>query len=167
MPWNDPKTWNTGDLLTALEMNSELRDNLRYLKELLYAQSTIRQGVNYSSSSRSFVDIDVNALSLTLRTAGAAQIGFLGTFQMDRSSVLYLDLTVDGVRLGNDRGLACVRFSEANEPHSFAFTLLRDQLTPGERTFRMQWRVLSGNVTLFAAASSNDPPAFFWARALP
>ena len=86
---------------------------------------------------------------------------------MDRSAVLYLDLLVDGVRIGNDRGMACVRFSEANEPHSFAFTLLRDQLTPGERTFRMQWRVLSGNVTLFAAASSNDPPAFFWARALP
>ena len=167
MTWHDPKTWNTGDLLTAQEMNSQLRDNLRYLKELPYAQSTIRQETNYSTGSRGFVDIDASALSLTLRTAGAAQIGFLGTFQMDRSSVLYLDLMVDGVRLGNDRGMSYLRFSEANQPQGFAFTLLRDQLTPGERTFRMQWRVLSGNVTLFAAAGSNDPPAFFWARALP
>lgn len=167
MNWQDPKTWNTGDLLTAQEMNAQLRDNLRYLKELPYAQSTVRQQTNYSMGSRSFADIDASALSLTLRAAGAAEIGFLGTFQMNRSGTLYLDLSVDGVRIGNDLGMASVYFSVANQPQSFAFTVLRDQLTPGERTFRLQWRVSHGAATLFAAASSNDPPAYFWARALP
>ena len=130
MTWHDPKTWNTGDLLTAQEMNSQLRDNLRYLKELPYAQSTIRQETNYSTGSRGFVDIGRQPLSLTLRTAGAAQVGFLGTFQMDRSSTLYLDLTVDGVRLGNDREWPACASRKPNEPNSFAFTFLRDQLTP-------------------------------------
>ncbi|MCY3836586.1 MAG: hypothetical protein OXF83_09170 [Anaerolineaceae bacterium] len=167
MNWQDPKTWNTGDLLTAQDMNAQLRDNLRYLKDLPYMQQTIRRNSNYTTSSRSFVDIDGSNLSLTLRLAGAVMVGFLGTFQMDRSAQVCLDLLVDGVRLGNERGISCLHFSNSNVTQSFTFTFLRDQLAAGEHTFRLQWRVSSGRATLFAAAGTNDPPIFFWLRALP
>lgn len=167
MSWQEPKTWNTGDLLTAQDMNIQLRDNLRYLKNLPYSQQTIRRNANYTTSSRSFVDIDGLDLTLTLPLTGAVLIGFLGTFQQDRSAQVCLDLLVDGVRLGNDRGISCLHFSNANVAQSFTFTFLRDQLAAGEHQFRLQWRVSSGRATLFAAAGNNDPPIFFWLRALP
>ena len=167
MNWQNPKTWNTGDLLTAQDMNAQLRDNLQYLKGLPYAQITSRQDSNYTTNSGSFVDIDDSTLSITLRTAGAVLVGFLGTLQTDRATQIYLDLLVDGVRLGKINGIACLHFQAANKPQTLAFTLLRDQLSAGEHTFRLQWRIGVGHATLFAAAGSRDAPAFFWVRALP
>ena len=32
MAWSSPRTWNTGDIVTAAQLNTELRDNLNYLK---------------------------------------------------------------------------------------------------------------------------------------
>ena len=40
MAWNDPKSWNTGDLLTARELNENLRDNLLFLAGLLAISET-------------------------------------------------------------------------------------------------------------------------------
>ena len=167
MNWQNPKTWNTGDLLTAQEMNAQLRDNLQYLKGLPYAQNTIQKDKNYTTASRGFVAIDDSTLSITLRTAGAVLVGFLGTLQADRPTNIYLDLLVDGVRLGKNNGIACLHFKDANKRQCLAFTLLRDQLTAGEHTFQLQWRIGTGRATLFAAAGRDDQPAFFWARALP
>lgn len=31
--WTTPKTWNTGEPLTAADLNTHLRDNLEYLKD--------------------------------------------------------------------------------------------------------------------------------------
>ncbi len=167
MPWQNPKTWKTGDLLTAPEMNSQLRDNLRYLKGLPFAQASLRRAANYSSRDSNFVDIDSSELSFTVEVTGAAQIGFLGTFQMDRAGSIHLDLAIDGLRFGQNAGMAQLRFASANQPQHCGFTIIRDHLTPGRRRFHMQWRVFGGNGQLFASASTNDPPAFFWVRALP
>lgn len=167
MNWQNPKTWNTGDLLTAQDMNAQLRDNLQYLKGLPYAQKTIQNDRNYTTRSSSFVDIDDSSLSITLRTAGAVLLGFLGTFLADQSTHIHLDLLVDGVRLGQNNGIASLYFQAGHRAQSLAFTLLRDQLTAGEHTFRLQWRIATGHATLYAAAGSRDAPAFFWARALP
>ena len=166
MPWNEPKTWNTGDLLTAQDMNEQLRDNMRYLAGLPYAQSTVRQSANYSTSSKVFVDIDASALSLTLTTAGVVELGFLGTVSLDRSGYIVLEMTVDGASVSGGPGLARLSVAHANQPQSIAFTLLRDRLTAGQREFRMQWRVSTGTGKLYAAAGKNDYPAFFWARSL-
>lgn len=167
MNWQEPKTWNTGDLLTAQDMNAQLRDNLQYLKGLPYAQKTIQNDGNYTTRSSSFVDIDDSSLSITLRTTGAVLVGFLGTFQADQSTHIHLDLLVDGVRLGQNNGIASLHFPAAHKPQSLAFTLLRDQLTAGEHTFHLQWRIVAGFGIFYAAAGNRDAPAFFWARALP
>lgn len=40
MPWTSPKTWVVGAILTAAELNTNVRDNLNYLKGLLDGTGT-------------------------------------------------------------------------------------------------------------------------------
>lgn len=40
MAWTNPKTWSVGELVTAANMNTHVRDNLNNIGERLYARST-------------------------------------------------------------------------------------------------------------------------------
>lgn len=63
MTWTTPVTWATNQLVTAANMNEQVRDNLNYL----LAKPTVKilgdTGANYSTSSTSFVDVDVTNLT--------------------------------------------------------------------------------------------------------
>lgn len=40
MAWTNPKTWSVGELVTAANLNTHVRDNLNVIGEHLYARST-------------------------------------------------------------------------------------------------------------------------------
>lgn len=158
--WRQPVTWSVGQLVTATNLNEQLRDNLEFLKTPPTALYTVNQASDYTTTSTSFVDVDATNLSLTIATAGGdVLIVFMG--YGGGTARLYLDVAIDSVRMAGDDGfLAAV--SGVNTP--ITLVALKQGLTAGSHTFKLQWKVNSGTGTLYAGAGTaglDTHPLFF------
>lgn len=68
MAWTSPKTWNTNDLVTANDLNQQLRDNLNHLYSL---SNTANAGdLNANLACYSSSPIQIGTYSVTLTTVG-------------------------------------------------------------------------------------------------
>jgi hypothetical protein len=79
MPWTDPKTWVLRELVTPDDMNTQLRDNLRYLT------GEMPVGIGYLSgggctTSATFVEMNPS-LRVTLTIPGTRLLALL-SFQL-------------------------------------------------------------------------------------
>ncbi len=163
--WTTPKTWNIGELVTAADLNAQLRDNLSALKNPPSAHYTLNETANYQTTSTVFVDVDSTKLKFTLNTNGGdVMVHFHGVLNGPYGSTLgYLDVAVDGVRVGGADGIiGKVIFGG----ETFAFTVLVRGLSAGEHTFALQWKVNQDYALLYAGAgtASYDMRPQFWAR---
>ena len=165
--WTAPITWNVNQLVTADNLNQQLRDNLEFLKSPPTASVVLDQSSDYNTTATSFVNIDSSVLSLSLTTAGGALlIGFHGVISPTGTHSVYLDITVDGVRVGGDDGLLSVTRATTGTTPSVSFVRLVTGITAGAHTVRLQWKVSAGTSTLYAGAGTtgNDTHPQFWAR---
>ena len=165
--WTAPKTWATGELVTATDMNTYLRDELEFLKDPPTATYVLNEGSDYSTTSTSFVDVDGTNLSLALTTAGGdVMIGFFGLFRSSSTFQVHLDVAVDGARWGGDDGIVAMRVSSNVPDREAGFVVLMQGLSAGAHTFDLQWKVSGGTMTLYAGAgtANADVHAQFWAR---
>ncbi|XWX02918.1 hypothetical protein VZO05_10425 [Aggregatilineales bacterium SYSU G02658] len=177
MPWHSPITWLVNQLVTDTDLNEQVRDNLSYLKQRVdapaSAQYTLNETADYTTASTTFVDVDATRLAFTLNTSGSAVlIGFYGTFSAASSAdtLCYLDVALDGVRVGGDDGLALIARKNGSgtslQHGTLSFTALVPTLSAGEHTFKLQWRVSGGTMILRARAGSSgvDVHPQFWVR---
>lgn len=146
MTWTTPKTWGTGDLVTAADLNTHLRDNLAYLKTAITFDS-VEADNNYSSSDHTaFVDVDSSALSLTVTTRGKlALVGFeTAAHQSTTAQAISFDITVDGARVGTSgRGLVYQHISSSrdyNTPTPVRGQHWLTNLAAGTHTLRLVWQ---------------------------
>lgn len=163
MTWTIPKTWSTGELVTASLLNTHLRDNLDALKDPPTAAYMANESSNYTTTSTSFVDVDATNMALTLDTnGGAVLIGFHG-YANNAAGIVYFDVEIDGVRMAGDDGLLR---STANSNYSICFVVLKTALSAGSHTFKLQWRVTASTATLYAGAgtTNSDVHPQFWVR---
>ena len=146
MTWNTPKTWADGELVTAANMNTHLRDNLAYLKTAITFDS-VESDADYDADNiAAFADVDTANLSLTVTTRGKlALVGFEAAVRRTSATqAVSLDVSVDGSRLGTaDLGLAYLGTNSTRD--AVLPTPLRAQhwltdLTAGTHTFRLMWR---------------------------
>lgn len=64
MAWTTPKTWNVGDLLTASDMNTYVRDNTKLIpRELDYAQITANVAISATTEGTAQTVITGNAVT--------------------------------------------------------------------------------------------------------
>ncbi|MBZ0280169.1 MAG: hypothetical protein K8L97_05480 [Anaerolineae bacterium] len=166
--WSTPKTWNTGEPLTAADLNAHLRDNLEYLKDKPSNSYLANELSDYSTTSTSFVNIDATRFSFNLTTKGEdVLIGFFGSFNQNNAShAIYLDVLVDSNRLGNDDGLLVFYPNSTAVRGVMSFVYLLRGLAAGAHTIRLQWKVSGGTVTLHAGAgtASYDVHPEFWVK---
>lgn len=167
--WTPPRTWATGELVTAALLNAHLRDNLEFLKTPPTGAYTLNETADYTTTSTAFVDVDAARLALTLVTAGGdVLVGFTGTFGRSGVTLLiYLDVEVDGARLAGDDGLLFEQFGTGGANDKVLhFVALKRGLPAGSHTFKLQWRVNTGLATLYAGAGTlnKDVHPQFWAR---
>lgn len=159
--WIAPKTWTTGELLTATLMNTELGNQLQALKNPASANYILNQASNYTTTSTTFVDIDSTNLSLTMVTGGGdVIIGFSGNAAS--TGWVNFDVALDSVRIGGDDGLIT-----AGGYYPFSFIRLYTGLSAASHNFKLQWKVAtSGSGTLYAGAgtTSFDIHPQFWVR---
>jgi hypothetical protein len=161
--WTTPKTWSTGEALSASDMNTHIRDNLGALKAPPTAAYTCDEVGDYATTQTTFVDVDVSNLALTITTTGGdVMVGFHGHIYAN-GGICNLDVTVDGAREAGDDGITAVHaaFREA-----VSFVRLITDLDAGSHTFKLQWKVSAGTATLYAGAgtANYDLHPQFWVR---
>ena len=148
MAWTTPRTWTTGELVTAAIMNKHIRDNLNALFSPATDVATITTDITTTNTSFE----DATGLSVTLTTAGDTVLAiFTGTIGGDVSTTqVFLDFHDGSVRLGGTEGLIqWNRGTNANEVNG-SFSYVITGLTPGSNTIKVQWRINSGTGTIHA-----------------
>ncbi|MEM6528860.1 MAG: hypothetical protein AAF653_11240 [Chloroflexota bacterium] len=170
MTWTTPKTWGTGDLVTANDLNTHLRDNLSYFKDAI-TFDVVSVDSNYNSTEiTSFVDVDSSNVTLTVNTRGKlALVGFeLAAYQTNTTQGICFDITVDGTRLGTtNRGLVYHQVTDAdsfNNPVPVRGMHWLTNLAAGAHTFRLVWRQIEASPTngYIASTASGGMPVRLW-----
>lgn len=162
-----PKTWATGELATASNMNTYIRDQQSAIKTPAHGYCDIDEAANYTISSTSFADVDATDLAITIVTGGGkVLVGYSGmvnaaglTTSGDR---ILFDVNVDGTNDRTNDGITGVNNQNGGNV-SFAFII--DGLSAGSHTFKLQARVTAGSAIIYAGAgtASNDIHPQFWA----
>lgn len=166
MTWENPKTWVTGELVTAAMLNTHVRDNLNALKSPPSDDYVCDESSNYNTTSTSFVNVDATNLALTINTAGGdVMVGFHAVVHNSTSSaIIFFDVEVDGVREAGDDGLIEAQFDAGVLPVSFV--RLITGLSEGSHTFKLQWKVSAGTGVMYTGTgtTSADVHPQLWTR---
>ena len=94
MPWTTPKTWATGELVTAADLNTHLRDNLNFLLSPNF-QEAVGSGTDFSTTSTTYADI--TGMSVTITTAGGnLLVSAFGRFTGSAGANAFLAINLDG-----------------------------------------------------------------------
>ncbi len=154
MAWTSPRTWTTGELVTAAIMNTHVRDNLNALFSPPSDSSTLT--TNISTTNTSFEN--ATGLTATLTTAGdTVLIGFIGTLDHTvASATIELDIDIDATREGGTDGIISV---ETEKESNASFTWRATGLSAAAHTFQLQWKTTEATATLRAT----NRVVMFWA----
>lgn len=168
MAWTTPASWSVDQLVTADDLNTQLRDNLNALKTPPSAHYEPNEASDYQTTSSSFANVDGTNLALTVTITGSeVMIGFHGTVQSSVPAGICFDVRVDDLaNVGHDDGIIRVRPDSASDEQCVSFVRLVTGLADGQHTFKLQWKTASGTATLFAGAGTSwkDMHPQFWVR---
>lgn len=168
--WTNPKTWVTGDVVTADDLNTEVRDNLMYLKSA-NTYSEVSADMTYSTASASWADIDPTNLSLSVTTRGGLlMLSFEAVIRMtDDRMTPFFDITINGTRQGGTYGLGqhIVEYNgfpagDFIKPLRMNIQYWRANLPAGTYVLRPQWRIgdniTDGNLTHIESVANGGMP---------
>lgn len=171
MTWTAPTTRSTGYLFTASNYNTDVVNNLIHLKDPNFELYQSNETGDYTVTSTSFADVDGAGsqltLTITLDVTADLAIGFQGswicTSGTDR---LYLDVDIDGVKLGGDDGLIGARPVTTAAGTPISFVVWKLAASSGAHTVKLQAKVSGSTHTLFAGAgtSNGDLHPQFWVK---
>lgn len=153
MAWTAPTTRTTGVLVTASIWNTDVVDNLTFLKTP--TQSRLSAGATTNTTSAAFVDM--TGVTITMSTnAAAAEVGFVGSFNISVAATAVVTLLVDGTNQGDaTQGLQHVPATAATNA-GISLVFRTATLSAGSHTFKLQYKTSAGTLTLLAGWS-------FWA----
>jgi hypothetical protein len=145
MTWSEPpKTWNDYDLVRAADVNTELVENMLFLKSPPF-ESVVLPAV-ITTTSTSFVEM--TGSSITIQTQGGNL--FIGVCGIADNNTIgatdTFDIAIDGVRQGNaTTGLGSCRAAAATYADCMNMTMCTP--TPpsvGSHTISAYWKVSAG-----------------------
>lgn len=170
--WHGAADWEVGQLVTAADMNAQVRDNVGYLFARPLAAFVADEATDYTTSSTVFVDIDAADFALALEIKGTrVKAHFHGNVFLDATLAgtqrAFFDIAVDGVRVAGDDGIAYLKATNSDD-RLMSFTRVIAGLTPGLHTFKLQWKAYASagtpTLTLYAGAGTAqaDVHPQFW-----
>jgi hypothetical protein len=145
MTWNEPpKTWDQYAIVRAADMNTELVENMLFLKSPPFNSVMMASIVNTTSTS--FVEITGASIAISTQ-GGNLFIAVCGIGDNSTSGATDTwDIAIDGVRQGNaTTGLASSRASGVNYADCINMTICTT--TPpsvGSHTISAHWKVSAG-----------------------
>jgi hypothetical protein len=150
MAWTAPRTWTTGELVTAAFMNTHVRDNLNYLKST---------GADSDLGSRTFTN--TGFLDLDALTGGAGSItAVAATVDTDTLAIVHIgasisnaaaSFTVVSYRVSGATTTAAAddwAFNSSAGNFVSGSKTSTQVLTAGSNTFEAQARVSAGTGTI-------------------
>jgi hypothetical protein len=156
--WTLPRTWATGEIVTAAQLNTHLRDNLEYLKlreDTPLNYFTCSAANTYTTTSTTFTDVDAAGLAGSLVTSGGpVLIGVASAWKSSGTSIdVCLDVTINGARIGHATyGVTFMQSVAANLLMPVAWSQVR-ALAAGTYALKLQWRTSSGTLSMGPAAA--------------
>jgi hypothetical protein len=168
MAWTSPNTAVAGNVISAADHNTYLRDNLLYLFNGRPASQIMRDNAGiYTTTSATPVAIDSTNLSITVTVrSGRALIWFSGVafYSGGTYSVWKFDIDIDGALLGASfaDGLAISPNSSGAGSGLVSWNGIKTGLSDGSHTFKPFWWVASGTGAIASgAATGGDHPITF------
>jgi hypothetical protein len=147
--WTLPRTWATGEIVTAAMLNQYLRDELDYLKARPVARVSDLDGTVSNTSSTSFVDVTGATVSIT--TSGSSRLLIMANWWWSTSVSLipYMTALVDGVNQGDaTAGLASLS-SGINTPAMGSFVFITTAaVSDAAHTVKLQYKTNTGTLTI-------------------
>lgn len=147
MAWTTPRSWSTGELVTASMMNVHVRDNLNYLlsRTLFYV---IEATSTYTTTSTTYTAVNAAFNQTVTTSGGTVAIMISGTLSHSAGAVaMAIGVSVDGAAPTNYN----VFYSgNTNADHRgvFSHMIYITGLSAASHTFNLRWLTPSGTATL-------------------
>lgn len=153
MAWTAPRTWVTGELVTAALLNTHLRDNLLHLGESagLTVDDTVTGFTNTSYADMDALTTDqLNApVVVTVDTMTAALVIISASRTvMNTSGNMLISYRVSGASTVASNDNFSINIATAASTAGRTFVHAKTGLTAGSNTFEMQARVTANNGTI-------------------
>lgn len=148
--YTTPRTWATGEIVTAAIMNEHVRDNFDYLKARPVVTVNDFDGTVANTSSTSFVDLTGATVDIT--TSGSSKLLITAHVIGVESSAAaaYITAKVDGTNQGHaTNGLAYKTVGTNSDLLSFVF-LTAAAVADGAHTVKLQYRTSANTLTVQA-----------------
>lgn len=161
MSWYNPKTWLTGESLTAQLLNEYLSENTAYLFERPHNIVTIRDGASdiaipNLSTVGTFAEVDDDQFTLTIETTGTMlEVWFTATVRSSASGApLSFDVWLDNEKYlssfaGTPLDYGLVRGELfANYDTNMQFRVVFEDIDAGVHTLQLHYSAVSHNGTM-------------------
>ena len=157
MVWKTPRTWTAGELVTALLLNEQLRDNLAALKD---PPTKVVAGTgNRTTTATDWDAVDEQYYNHTITTSGGAVLIVLsGAVSSTAGTTACFDVMIDGVRQAFSANGLIYFTANAGQVVPFTMIHLAQNLAPGEHAFMPVWKTTTGTLVLQGGANQ------FWVR---
>ena len=157
MTWTTPKTWAVDELLTAADMNEQVRDNLDYLLEPNNDSVEYDNSGDYSITNvTTFQDVDGTNFKVTVTTHGGPILVTCNFSATNGANAVHFDLALDGVRVSaGTLGLFTLDI-QAGDMGAVAIAYLIIGQSAGTYDITLQWRTASTNSATIRANSANN-----------
>lgn len=156
MAFTTPRTWVAAQIVTADELNIDIRDNMVYLKDRIdgVAKQFIRTVTDYTTTSTSLVDIDGTNLSLTFTTDGSDVLVIFAGYgdNSGTNGEVLVAVKVDSTDFEITSGTSPTGNAAINLGFIYIFT----GLSAASHTFIMRWKVAAGTGTITAGTTLFD-----------
>jgi hypothetical protein len=157
MAWTTPNTINTGDVASATDHNTYIRDNLNYLLQRPTGSVNRSGSSDYSYATGAWADIDATNLKVDVTTAsGRLLIVHMGIYAGNTGgAVLGLDLSIDGTRVAAATAAGLVKAITTSAVYGSSQGLpitlqwLATGLSVGSHTIKIMWYAFSGTIYLY------------------
>lgn len=160
MAWTTPATWAAA-LVTVSQFNTQIRDNLRALKNPPSGHSLVSARDYVVAGAGAWTAVDTGLVAGHFQHAVTVaetrvQVLFNGTVRaQNNTGLLGWNISVDGTPYFPGNGIAfwdASGLSGRAMPISFTRTLTG--LTPGSHTFRLDWSANVAGFTLFGSGTT-------------
>lgn len=152
MAWTSPATWTTGQIVSASDLNAQVRDNFTYvLQKPLVAVTALNVG-DITTTSASLADIHTSLAGTLTINSGRIEVKSTGVYSHNVGAGMTLAVDVDGV----------TKWSGIHVLTTYAHVVTLDVpvtgLSVGSHVAKLRWAVASGTATL--ASNSNSQVSF-------
>lgn len=152
MAWTAPTTRITGELVTASIWNTDIVDNLVFLKEGNRVRTLSLGMTGVTRSSTSWGTIDAHSATLTMSSVGTvARVHFSADVTFDSDNYEgHFDIDVDGTRSSGDSdGLFQFQAESTVRTNVISWTHLVTTATAGQSViFKVAWKCENAALTM-------------------